>query len=180
VKRCNCKSGPQSPLLHERTQLWHCRRCGDVVRSNRAGVVLTPSLATSEATPALHEFNRVMALLRRNAANAARRNKPAMWAYYGRMEERLRAWFRVQVDATEGAGSSDKARVIDGGIAGVALALIQKSERECPMLPRDEAADLWAMGTYATRILAAWRPGRTPRRLCRSLAWLRERAERSE
>lgn len=82
-----------------------------------------------------------------------------MWAYYERMVERLESWFS---DVAPG----------DGSFAGAALALVQKAEELCPTLPRDQAADLWAQGVYAQRILSAWAPS-TQRR---SLAWMRLRA----
>lgn len=102
----------------------------------------------------------------RQSENAARRNKPVIWAYHLAVARRLRAWF----ESVEPAAPED--RVGQGGFAGAALALVQKAERECPRLPADEAAILWALGTYASRICAAWdvSVGR------RSLHWLRERA----
>lgn len=132
-----------------------------------------PMSAKASASPCCDEFVRVMRLLRSQAVNAAKRNKPTMWAYYTRMEARLRAWFSASMDAAEGAKGSTGLSVLDGGIAGAALALVQKADRECPHLPNDEAADLWAMGTYANRILRAWGAGSPSRR---SLAWLRARA----
>lgn len=129
-------------------------------------------------TPCLDAFDRTIASIRRNAANAVRRNKPTMWAYFGRMEEGLTKWFGATVDATRSATCEGRAlRGIDGGIAGVALALVQRSEKLCPTMPRDEAADLWALGTYANRILRAWTSEKGPSPFRRSLAWLRQRQE---
>lgn len=102
----------------------------------------------------------IIADLQAKAKNAALRKKPTMWAYYGDMAELLEEWF---ADATPD----------DGGYAGAALALSQKAEAQCPMLPRRAAAHLWAMGIYARRILAAWGTN-VPYKP--SLDWLRKRA----
>lgn len=98
--------------------------------------------------------------LRGKATNAATRNKPTMWAYYVEMETSLRAYF------------SDVERA-DGGYAGAALALSQRAESDCRLLPSTEAARLWALGVYARRILRAWGAGDGGRV---SLDWLRQRA----
>lgn len=90
------------------------------------------------------------------AVNAARRNKPTMWAYHLRMATLL----RQELDADS-----------DGGVAGQALAISQRAESRCAELPPDDAADLWALGVYCRRILKAWCP--RPYRV--SLQWLKER-----
>jgi hypothetical protein len=100
----------------------------------------------------------ILRTLAAQAANAARRNKPTMWAYY----ERMRELIERELDADS-----------DGGVAGQALALSQRAEEQCARLPPTEAADLWALGIYCRRILKAWRPGHTYRV---SLKWLRARA----
>lgn len=98
----------------------------------------------------------LIASLESQAANAARRNKPTMWAYYLRMADAL----RHELDADS-----------DGGVAGQALAISQRAEEQCKTLPPSQAADLWAIGIYCRRILRAWCP--TPYRV--SLNWLRAR-----
>lgn len=133
-------------------------------------------------TPCLDEFDRVVRGLRANARNAAKRNKPTMWAYYERMAERLEAHFSTCVAETRTRliiKPKQESRVADGGIAGVALAIVQSADERCPHVPRDEAADLWALSVYANRILRAWTKGSEPtypRADRRSLRWLRERA----
>lgn len=124
-------------------------------------------------TPCLDALRRELARLEAQASNAARRNKPTMWAYYGRMIESLRREFGPTVARTARARGKRR-RINDGGIAGVALALCQQADSECPMLPRDQAAELWAVSVYAARVLRAWGAGMPPRR---SLAWLRKRVE---
>ena len=105
-------------------------------------------------------FQRIVSTLDSKSANAARRNKPTMWAYYGDMADWLRAYF---------ADVSDT----DAGYAGAALALVQRAEDDCPTLPRGEAALLWARSIYCRRILNAWTPPPHDRP---SLRWLRDRA----
>lgn len=105
--------------------------------------------------------------LRQSAANAARRNKPVMWAYYLEMEAELRRHF-AGVERT------------DGSYAGVALATSQLAEREAPILASldpSHAARWWAVGVYCRRILRAWgvSDGHRP-----SLAWLHDQAARLE
>lgn len=124
-------------------------------------------------TPCLDALRRELARLEAQAANAARRNKPTMWAYYGRMIESLRREFGPTVARTHRSRGRWR-RINDGGIAGVALAICQQADSECPSLPRDAAADLWALSVYAARVLRAWGAGPGPRR---SLAWLRTRPE---
>lgn len=93
--------------------------------------------------------------LDRQSQNAARRNKPTMWAYYGDMARWLRS-----LEATD---------------QGDLVAML----RSCAVVESDDfmvtparAARLWAQGVYARRILAA-----AGIRVARpSLAWLRERA----
>lgn len=108
-------------------------------------------------------YRALLGSLRDKAANAARRNKPTMWAYYLDMVDGLRSWF-------DGIDN-------DGAVAGAALALSQRAENECPSLGHMDAARLWALGVYARRILGAWGAGAGPRV---SLAWLRERSARDE
>ena len=102
----------------------------------------------------------ILADLKAKQANAARRNKPTMWAYFLSMRRGLKRWFTARTD---------------GGLAGQALALVQRAHQECSdaECPPTVAAHWWAMGTYAARILRAW-DVRSPRR---SLSWLRARAE---
>lgn len=107
----------------------------------------------------LDRLDAITADLRRQAANAARRNKPTMWAYFVDVEAGLRVWF------------SGTPRT-DGAIAGAALALSQKAVRLCPDLPPADAARLWALGVYAKRVLRAW--GVTERV---SLEWLHRRGK---
>ncbi len=102
----------------------------------------------------------------RESENAARRNKPTMWAYHLAVANGLRAWF----ESVEPAAAEDGKG--QGGFAGAALALIEKADHECPRLPPAEAAHLWALRVYAYRIVRAWGVG-APRA---SLVWLRERA----
>jgi hypothetical protein len=124
-------------------------------------------------TPCLDAFDRIVASCRVSARNAARRNKPTMWAYYLRMAEQLEGEFGDAVQAVREATKRD-ARYMDGGIAGVALAIVQDADSRCCTLKRDEAANLWALSVYASRILKVWTPGAPQRR--RSLKWLRDRA----
>jgi hypothetical protein len=125
-------------------------------------------------TPCLDRYDAIIRRLQAQARNAAKRNKPTMWAYYGRMAERLeRELARSVYDARNARGKRDglELRSIDGGIAGSALALVQRADAQVWELSRDEAADLWALSVYANRILAAWTKAER-----RSLAWLRARA----
>lgn len=108
-------------------------------------------------------FNEIVAALDSKAANAARRNKPTMWAYYGDMADWLRDYFGTCLSQC------------DGGYAGAAAALVERAEDECPTLPRAEAAVLWARSVYCRRILNAWTPG--IERTRGSLQWLRNRLE---
>jgi hypothetical protein len=127
----------------------------------------------SPFTPCLNELDRLVADLRAKATNAARQNKPTMWAYYERMAERLEAHFaEAAAEARSAPGASGK-RVADGGVAGVALAIVQSADERCCTLPRDAAADLWAISVYCNRILRKW-TGEAIRG--RSLKWLRARA----
>lgn len=122
-------------------------------------------------TPCLAEYDRIVAACRAKARASARANKPTMWAYYERMAERLEAHFAEAVAATRAAKGQDR-RVVDGGIAGVALAIVQSADERCAELPRDAAADLWALSVYCNRILGEWvEPVKR-----RSLDWLRARA----
>jgi len=97
--------------------------------------------------------------------NAARRNKPVMWAYHLAVAHALRAWF------ADVAPCAVEDRVAQGGFAGAALALVQKADAECPTLPPTEAAHLWALRVYASRICRAWDVD-PPQA---SLNWLRRR-----
>lgn len=124
-------------------------------------------------TPCLDALQRQINSLEHQSANAARRNKPTMWAYYARMRDELRREFGPTMARTCRARGRNR-RFHDSGIAGVALAICQRADAQCPLLPRDAAADLWALSVYASRILRSWGAGPAPRR---SLAWLRERAE---
>lgn len=123
-------------------------------------------------SPCLDELDRIIEHLRGQARNAAQRNKPTMWAYYERMAERLEAHFAEAAAMARSQPSPQGRRVADGGVAGVALAIVQSADERCGELPRDAAADHWALSVYCQRILAKW--GRPVRR--RSLAWLRARA----
>ncbi len=117
-------------------------------------------MSMSSPTGPVDAFDKMVLDLRAKARNAALRKKPTMWAYYLLMAEGLHTWFG-DVERT------------DGGYAGAALALSQKAERDCPALPPQEAANLWALGIYARRILTTW-GAEAPYRV--SLDWLRERA----
>lgn len=97
-----------------------------------------------------------------------------MWAYYARVAEQLRREFAPARARTKLGRGLNVRRVLDGGIAGVALAIVQRADDECPNLPRDKAAELWAVSVYAARVLRAWGAGPAP---VRSLAWLRARVE---
>lgn len=105
----------------------------------------------------LARYRALLQELERQAGNAARRNKPTMWAYYLSMVDGLREWF----DDVEETGEAYRA---------AALALSDRAERECPRLPPGEAARLWALGIYARRLLPPGSRGRV------SLAWLRRAA----
>lgn len=117
----------------------------------------------------VERYSAIMADLTAKQANAARRNKPTMWAYFYEMRLSLGDWFST-VDAE------------DGSYAGAALTLSQQAERQCADLSPGEAARLWALGIYARRILSAWfdkellakGEGASYRV---SLSWLHERAE---
>lgn len=106
-------------------------------------------------------LRRIVADLEEKSRNAATRNKPTMWAYYGDMADELRDYFGTCHHQT------------DGGYAGAALALVMRAEEECPTLPRGSAAHLWALSVYCRRILNAWTPAPHARP---SLQWLRDRA----
>lgn len=97
--------------------------------------------------------------LRAKAANAARRNKPTMWAYYLDCADGLAQWFG-DVERT------------DPAYALAALALSDSAQSACPNLQPMEAARLWARGIYARRILSS-SGFRADRRV--DLRWLRER-----
>jgi hypothetical protein len=107
-------------------------------------------------------YDSIISDLKAKAANAANRNKPTMWAYYGDMVACLTEWF----------SDVDRQGDADGGFAGAALALSQLAEEQCPTLPPVESSRLWAMSVYARRILKAWGAG--SERV--SLDWLRKRA----
>jgi len=119
----------------------------------------------------LDMLDAMLASLRAKAIAAARANKPTMWAYYRRMERRLADWFAEPSDRARAVMSPSERRVAVGGIAGAALALVQYSQRACRELPDDEAAALWAMGTYANRLVRSWSGFSEPR----DLGWLRDR-----
>lgn len=109
------------------------------------------------------EYDMVVAELRGKAANAARRNKPTMWAYYLDAAVGLEDWF-FDVKRT------------DGAYAGAALALTDHAAVACPNLSNPiDASRLWARGIYARRILRAWGVG-APRV---SLTWLHDRADQA-
>ena len=74
----------------------------------------------------VEEFHFLLEELRRKAESAVVHNKPDRWDYYVEMVERLTEWF-AGVDAN------------DRSYACAALALSQKAEAECPLLPRREA-----------------------------------------
>lgn len=125
------------------------------------------------ATPCLDELDRLVAYCRSAARRSAGRCKPTMWAYYERMAERLEAHFAESAAVVRAEkGGRHARRVADGGIAGVALAIVQSADERCAELPRDAAADLWALSVYCRMILGRW-SGPQPRR---SLEWLRRRA----
>lgn len=105
-------------------------------------------------------FQEIVSSLDEKAINAARRNKPTMWAYYGDMADWLRAYF-------------SEAEEDDGSYAAFAAVLVERAEAECPSLSRAEAAVLWARSVYCRRILNAWWPG--VERYRSSLQWLRDR-----
>lgn len=101
-----------------------------------------------------------IAELRRQAANAARRNKPTMWAYYLDIAESLTHWFA-------GVERSDEEYV------DTLVALDGHVRFNAPLYPRpNDAARAWALGVYARRILRAT----GYRTIGVSLDWLHERA----
>ena len=102
----------------------------------------------------------ILGELDRKAVKAAKTNKPTMWAYYQRMRGRL----------AEELGQATRG----GGIAGAALAVVQKADSDCPHLEPSEAADLWALSVYCVRIMRAW--GLKVDHRQRDLSWLRNRA----
>jgi hypothetical protein len=106
-------------------------------------------------------YQAILIELRGKALRSATANKPTMWAYYADIADRLEREFE---DALEDPD--------DGGLAGCALAISQIAENDCPKLPRQEAAQLWAVSVYARRILGTWGGGNV--RV--SLDWLRKRA----
>lgn len=149
------------------------------VRRSKTGDSQSPEIAVATAhAPCLAELDRIIAQQASKARNAAIRCKPTMWAYHDRMTERLGAWFAESADAVRAAVASgivQRIRIADGGIAGSALALVQRADAECRKLHRDEASDLWAMSIYANRILRKWSSAPIKRR---SLSWLRDRGGR--
>jgi hypothetical protein len=126
-------------------------------------------------TPCLDAYTNVLLRLRADAKRSARMAKPTMWAYYERMAERVEAHLEYAAaevrDARARGVRGLELRSIDGGIAGIALAVMQQADDRCPSLPRDAAADLWALSVYMSRIHKAWGVGQYRR----SLAWLRNR-----
>lgn len=110
-------------------------------------------------TGPLATYDALIVELRAKAGNAARRNKPTMWAY------NLEA-----IDGLEATVGRDRT---DGGVIRAARTLSAQARLHCPALPPTEAARLWALGIYSRRILerAGQAPGPRP-----SLAWLKERA----
>lgn len=108
------------------------------------------------------EFKRILASLHVKAKRAAGQNKPVMWAYYLRMAGRL--WQELGQAAP------------GGGIAGAALAVTQRADDDCPHLPRDEAADLWALSVYCRRIMRAWGVHPNQKHTRPDLSWLRNRS----
>jgi hypothetical protein len=124
-----------------------------------SGAVLTPDCLAGGPVDA---YERLVRELDLKAQNAARRAKPTMWAYYSEMAQALR-------DAFENVPQTD------GSYAGAALAISQNCVREVENLQLDagRAAECWALGIYARRILAAWGAGNGGPV---SLGWLRKRA----
>lgn len=104
---------------------------------------------------AVERADRLIDELRAKAANAARRCKPTMWAYYSDCADQLSTWF-------------DLAERTDEAYLNAAIALSESAKMAAPNLQPIEAARLWAQGIYARRIA-----GDTSRA---SLTWLRERA----
>lgn len=149
-------------------------------RPPKSGDSQSPETARRIAhAPCLQELDRILLQQASKARNAALRCKPTMWAYHDRMQQRLTAWFSDSSDAVRAAlatGGDQLIRCADGGVAGAALALVQRAQEECCRLPRDEAADIWAMSVYANRILGKWTL--TAEKPKRSLRWLRERGGR--
>lgn len=110
-------------------------------------------------TPLVAAYDQVVAELIGKARNAAARNKPTMWAYY--------------LDAAEGLMDAfDTAERTDEDFVVVALSLSLRAELAAPNLNAIPAARLWALGTYARRIMRL----AGLRHPAPSLAWLRERA----
>jgi len=89
------------------------------------------------------------------AANAARRNKPTMWAYYLQM-----------IDALEPLEHLPELELL-----GRLRAISRDAVVRCPALPPVEAAHAWALGIYARRIMQ--RAGYSTERV--SLKWLHRR-----
>lgn len=122
---------------------------------------------TRRPNPTRAELDRWIEHAAVQSENAARRNKPAMWAYWLSVHDGLVEWFRDVQDDEQG-----------GGIAGAALALIQHADEEVsdPDGSPRELARWWSLRVYAVRVLRTWVPGPMGRRERGSLAWLRARA----
>lgn len=112
--------------------------------------------AARDVAGALDRYHLVLADLHRQATNAARRNKPTMWAYYLGMAHSLRILY---------AGIA----FTDATYAQTAREINDRAVALCPKAAPPDAARLWALGVYARRI---YHVGRPP-----SLDWLRARAE---
>jgi hypothetical protein len=114
----------------------------------------------SRETGLVGAYRDVLTDLDRRARNAARRNKPTMWAYFVEVREQLVDWFEARVEAWT-----------DDEVASAAYQLHLIAAAACPNLLPGPAARLWAASVYARRILGAG--GLAPRA---SLEWLRQRA----
>lgn len=105
----------------------------------------------------LEAYQQAIADLRRQALNAAARNKPTMWAYLSDCADGLDAWLIEPTD--------DEALFACLGICERATLICGASD-----IRPTEAARIWALSVYARRILRA--SGQPAPRA--SLAWLRE------
>jgi hypothetical protein len=146
-----------------------CLECGEVgwspgYRADRAAAAECSYCSyRRRPAPALVEaFDAGVRELERQSVNAARRNKPTMWAYYADQAETLRALsiYRADVDRLEQALRD---------LTTVALAV-------SPVLSPLAAARAWSRGVHARKILRAGGL-RAPDP---SLSWLRARATIAE
>jgi hypothetical protein len=115
---------------------------------------------------ALRARDAVMESVRERAENAKKTNKPMMWAYLVRMFKRL--------DYELGPADMDHQVIVK------CQGIVQDAADQCPRLVSHgdngatEAADLWALSVYATRILTLCGRAHTYSQADRSLDWLHD------